>query len=249
MRARGVTQTFILFSFYLLVLIPPTNGQTKQKTPLEGLRSIPLPPKTIQEALRRCPNERDTLVHSLAEDLEYYIEEKGIEISKPGSGPPDLYGWKPMSKQLKDRQFRARENLLKEVQQNERDIPRLLGTAVDSSAAALLVEVRIIGQELDVEIKNCQAMKSGYDTVCVESAETAALDKRQHSSSNFLRNVSIKWSGLLDSLKTIMTTRQQLAQQVSPFESKKQNLELWKIVRRVLETEEQITKLAVQFSR
>ncbi len=242
-------RTIVLFSFYLLVLIPPANGQPKQKTPLEGLESIPFPPKTIQEALRRCPGDRDTLVHSLAEDLDYYVGEKEIELGKHVDNPFHTFDGKPWTRRMKEGYQRAQEKLRKEIQNNERDIPRLLANIADSSARRLLEDVRMIGEELDSKIKTCQAGKSGYDTLCVERAETGALEKRQDASSDFLRDVNLSWSGLLDSLKTIMTKRLELAREVSVTESKKQTIQLWKIVRKVLETEEHITKLAVQFSR
>lgn len=150
---------------------------------------------------------------------------------------------------MKERYLRAQETLRKEVQKNESDIPRLLANVADSSAQRLLEDVRMIGEDLDSKIKNCQAAKSGYDTLCVESAEAGALNKRQQASSNFLREVNSSWGGLLDSLKTIMTIRLELAREVSLIESKKQTIQLWKVVQKVLETEEHVTKLAVQFSR
>ncbi len=202
------------------------------------MQSIPFPPKTIPEALHRCPIDRDTLVDSATKEIDRYIAEpqsKRLLNSSPSK--------------LTARELQAKKKLNKEILQSKNSISRLLANAADSSAKELLDQVRIIGEELDSIIKNCATGKAVSDSECVNVAEHQALMKRREVSFDFIRHVRSSWGGMIDSLKIIFDTRTKLAEQVSTTESQEQNHELWKIVREVLEKEEQITKLVVQFSR
>ncbi len=216
---------------------------------------MPSPPKAIQEALRRCPQEEDTLARRfavegrrLAEAQESSLKKDSLTLAKSRKQPPVLP--KEMS------EFKS---LQQENEREKKEVPAQLDKLTAKPSQELLNAIRIIGGELDNVIKNCPKVgaKQILDSTCVEAAEAKSTKKRLAACSEFLSTINSSWKTRVEPLsQSIQSREKRIAQLLTTVRNpqlalqlKRLRAESWQSIEHILKTVDEVTRLAAQFAR
>ncbi len=203
---------------------------------------MPEPPATIEDALRRSPAESDTVAGRALRNVE--------EIQPNGqSGDDSLAASKNQSLQ----------NIRNNIERHKHSLRMMLDSLTTPPAQQLLDEVRIIGEELDANIMNCPKVgaRQLFDSVCVELAETGARKHRLRVSQKFLDSVGVRWKPFFARTKVFIAAQEEQLRK-NPAGSKKQEqqvqvkaayADLWDMIKTLLKFVDEITRLAVRFSK
>ncbi len=244
-----------LFFSCVISFLYASSVQAQPVTPAAILEQIPKPPLSVNEALRRCPGEEDTVVQAQI----LLVNELSVNEQKLIA---------------RDSVMQIRDHTKGTLTTTERNRIAALRREVDNTAATLtsrlermtaipsqtlLGGIQLIGEDLDKDIRNCPKVseKQILDSVCIETAESNAHRKRVDRSEQFLQSVNNEWAVMLQDVLQSTHTQQQRIDKVISLTKKariryrlsKIRNSLWYNVTAILKATHNVTKLAVQFSR
>ncbi len=239
----------------ILVSCTPSLVKAQLKTPADFLSAIPSPPKSAADAIRRCPNDADTVAMRWLRDLQLQEQKQQSSIERDSI----KFGDRKRLPPVLPKEMSEYRSLQQEVDGQRDSLVARMQRLTSRPSERLLNAIRIVGEELDGEIKNCPKVGSNliHDSVCVANAEARSEKKRIAACNDFLLTINQGWNAALEPLhqsfpsrekriwKLLATTKHyRLALQL-----KRLRLETWQTVAPILKTIDDVTRLAAQFSR
>ena len=248
------TISFAVGLMFFLLCAFKTHSQSK--TPAAFLPGIPSPPKTVQEALKRCPQEEDTLAQRFLREAQRsagmdreMLQDDSLIIASMKRQPP-----------IASTEMSEYKGLQQQLEQWKEDLPQLLVRATAKTSNEFLQSIQTIGEQLDNTIKHCPKVGPSksptYDSACVAMAEERAKFNRQHEAQVFLSEVGNNWTSIDSSSRSIQLLDNRFTQFLS--KTKNQQLayrlkllrnELWVLIEQILKNVAATTQLAASFSK
>lgn len=228
------------------------------KTPAEFLLALPSPPKVVDEASRRCPNESDTVAQRWLNDvrLREMKEQSSIESDSV------KYGNQERLPPVLPKEMNEYRSLQQEIDSQRNELEERLRALATKPSQGLLNAIRTVGEALDREIKNCPnvgpSKNPRYDSTCIALAEDRAHFNRLHEVNVFLTDINANWRQTIEPLLISFQSREnRIAQLLATtkhhwlfvLQLKRLRLETWQTITPIFKTIDDVTRFAVQFSR
>ncbi len=227
---------------------------------------MPPVPLTVDEAIQRCPIERDSATESMLVLLRANAYAERASITSDSIRH---------SSERKRNPVNQGEKLLFDSLQNVfsslvRILPRRLSQATVQPSESLIKEIQGIGERLDADIKQCpkvvgpvqttmppRPVTVSYDSACISAAEQLAAFNRRHEVQSYLSIVNANWKKsvvpALQNLETFEKYTENLHSSTNDpkriLQLRNWRLESWALLEETLQAIGSVSQLAAQFSK